>query len=186
MTILFLIRHGETDWNKQGKYTGQKDIPINATGIEQAVKVSKKLKIHAPEIIYSSNLLRALQTAEEISKELKIPIIKDDRLQEINQGEWEGLHITEIQQRYSNEFADRNEDPLRVAAPGGESIGEVEDRVKSFLKEITAKHPQSRIALTSHGIVLGIIRTITKGFPISEVFNNIPKNAELIRVKIEI
>jgi broad specificity phosphatase PhoE len=184
MTKLYLIRHGETDWNKQGKYTGQMDISINETGREQAKKVAEEMKNLEPEVIYSSDLKRALETARAISEILDIPIIKDERLREIHQGEWEGLHITEIQAQYTKEFDARKENPLTVAAPGGESIGDVDIRVRSFLDDITQNHPNGEVAVSSHGIVLGIIRTIAVGIPVREVFNNIPENATLYEVEI--
>jgi broad specificity phosphatase PhoE len=185
MTKLFLIRHGETDWNKQGKYTGQMDISINETGMDQARKVAKEMKNLEPEVIYSSDLKRALETAQAISEELGIQINKDKRLREIHQGEWEGLHVNEIQEQYTNEFVARKENPTTVAAPGGESIGDVVIRVQSFLDEITKKHPVGGIVVASHGIVLGIIRTIAMGIPVSEVFKHIPENAKLYEVKIK-
>lgn len=184
MTKLYLIRHGETDWNKQGKYTGQMDIPINEIGREQAKKVAEEMKTLEPVVIYSSDLKRALETAQAISEELNIPIIKDERLREIRQGEWEGMHVNKIKMQYTEEFAARKENPLTVAAPGGESIGDVEIRVRSLLVDITQKHPNSEVVVSSHGIVLGIIRTIAEGIPVSEVFNNIPENATLYKVEI--
>jgi len=184
MTNLYLIRHGETDWNKQGKYTGQMDISINETGREQAKKVAEEMKNLEPEVIYSSDLKRALETALAISEELNIPIIKDKRLREIHQGEWEGLHINDIEKQYTEEFVARKENPLTVAAPGGESIGDVDIRVRSFLEDIYHNHPNDKVVISSHGIVLGIIRTIAMGIPVSEVFNNIPENATLYEVEI--
>lgn len=186
MTTLYLIRHGETDWNKQGKYTGQMNISINDTGKKQAIRVAEEMKNLEPEVIYSSDLKRALETAQAISEELGIPIIKDKRLREIHQGEWEGLHVDEIRMQYTSQFNTRKEDPLGVAAPGGESIGDVDIRVRSFLDEITEKHPDGKIVVSSHGIVLGIIRTIAMGIPVSEVFNKIPENAILYEVEIKL
>jgi len=185
VTVLYLIRHGETDWNKEGKYTGQTDIFLNETGRQQAREAAKALKIHNPKVIYTSDLIRAVETAQLIAKELHIPIIQDKRLREINQGEWEGLHISEIHSRYGNQFISHRDNPLIVSAPNGESIAEVKTRVIDFLNEITVKHPSEQIVISSHGLVLGIIRTIAMDIPINKVFEFIPENAKIYQMEIQ-
>jgi len=185
VTVLFLIRHGETDWNKEGKYTGQTDIPLNEIGRQQVREAAKALKIHNPKVIYTSDLIRAVETAQLIAKELHIPIIQDKRLREINQGEWEGLHISEIHSCYGNQFISHRDNPLIVSAPNGESIAEVKTRVIDFLNEITVKHPSEQIVISSHGLVLGIIRTIAMDIPINKVFEFIPENAKIYQMEIQ-
>jgi len=185
VTVLYLIRHGETDWNKEGKYTGQTDIPLNEIGRQQVREAAKALKIHNPKVIYTSDLIRAVETAQLIAKELHIPIIQDKRLREINQGEWEGLHISEIHSRYGNQFISHRDNPLIVSAPNGESIAEVKTRVIDFLNEITVKHPSEQIVISSHGLVLGIIRTIAMDIPINKVFEFIPENAKVYQMEIQ-
>ena len=185
MTVLYLIRHGETDWNKEGKYTGQTDIPLNEIGRQQVREAANALKIHNPKVIYTSDLIRAVETAQLIAKELHIPIIQDKRLREINQGEWEGLHISEIHSRYGNQFISHRDNPLIVSAPNGESIAEVKTRVIDFLNEITVKHPSEQIVISSHGLVLGIIRTIAMDIPINKVFEFIPENAKIYQMEIQ-
>lgn len=185
MTHLLLIRHGETEWNREGKYTGQADIPLNRNGKRQAEKAARQLARIKPDVIFSSDLIRALETAEIISRLVCIPIKTDDRLREIDQGDWEGMHVDEIKGRFHDLFVSRQNDPLNVASPGGETIGQVFKRVCSALDDICRAYPESKVVITAHGIVLSIIRIIAGDHPIRDVFEFIPENAEVIRVEIK-
>ena len=178
MPEYILVRHGQTQWNKEGKYTGQSDIPLNQTGIEQAEAASADILKLEPDLIFSSDLQRAIQTAHLIrADQPSIPLITDKRLREIHQGEWEGLQETEIKKRFEEQFKIRKENPLETAPPGGETIGEVYDRVRDFLREMQKKHDGKTILIVAHGVVLAIIELISCGDPIEKVLDHIPKNA---------
>jgi len=185
MTQLLLVRHGETEWNREGKYTGQTDIPLNTTGKKQAGEAAQRLVRFQPDVILSSDLVRAVETAEIIAKEIKISIETDDRLREIDQGEWEGMNVDEIKEKFHDLFVLRQNDPLNVASPGGETIGQVYERVCLALEDICRAYPTGIVVITAHGIVLAIIRIIAGGFPIQDVFEYIPENADVIQVEIE-
>jgi broad specificity phosphatase PhoE len=185
MTKLFLVRHGETKWNREGKYTGQTDIPLNKTGKKQAKNAARYLASIQPDVIFSSDLVRALETAQIINQLVKIPIKTDDRLREINQGDWEGMHIDEIKGKFHGLFVSRQNDPLNVASPGGETIGQVYNRVCSVLEEICWMYPDGKVVITAHGIVLAILQIIAVGIPIQDVFEYIPENADVIQIEIE-
>jgi len=185
MPHYILVRHGQTQWNKEGKYTGQSDIPLNETGREQAKAASAYVLGLKPDLIYSSDLQRAEETARLIQADaIAIPLITDARLREIHQGEWEGLHENEIKRRFEAQFETRKKDPLKTAPPGGETIGEVYNRVKDFLQEMQEKYPDKRILIVAHGVVLAIIDLISCGEPIEKVFDHIPANAEPKQVTI--
>lgn len=184
MTDLYLVRHGETDWNREGKYTGQSDIPLNDAGRRQAQKAAEQLREYAPQIIYSSDLLRAYETAQIISSAISAPIINDDRLREINQGEWEGMHVDEIKDKFNSLFRAREKDPFNVSSPQGETMGEVYQRVKEALKKILADHPHDKVVITAHGVVLAIIRLMAAREPIDRVFEYIPENAVIHHIQM--
>jgi len=180
MQKYILVRHGQTEWNKEGKYTGQSDIPLNKTGREQAKAASDDILAMEPDIIFSSDLQRAEETARLIrAKKISIPLITDQRLREIHQGEWEGLHEEEIRKRFEAQFETRKNDSLKTAPPGGETIGEVYERVLDFLREVQEKYIQKQLILiVAHGVVLAIIDLISCGEPINKVFDHIPANAK--------
>lgn len=177
MTTLILIRHGETDWNTEGRYTGQSDIPLNTRGLQQAETLAKKLNVDAIDVIYSSDLQRASETAKRLRDKVDIPLFLDARLREIHQGEWEGLHFDEIYTRYRQAWEQRKNAPLEVAPPGGETVGEVRQRVLEVIREIIDQHPEETIAIVSHGLCLAIIQVEANGLPIETVWDHFPANA---------
>lgn len=186
MTTLLLIRHGQTDWNLEGRYTGQSDVPLNETGREQARALAALLvkERAAPDVIYASDLERARETAEIIAARFGLPVQSDPRLREVNQGEWEGMYFPDIVARYAQEFADREADPLNVAPPGGETVGQVQARVQAAVREIVARHPGQRVAVVAHGMVLALIRLEAYGYPIEQVWQLVPPNAQVEEVEL--
>ena len=96
MTTLYLIRHGETPWNVEGRYQGQLDPPLNENGRRQAQTTAAQLALMGFEAIYSSDLARAQQTAKALVEKTSLPLQLDPRLREIDQGEWQGILIGEL------------------------------------------------------------------------------------------
>ena len=184
-TTLLLIRHGQTDWNVQGRYTGQSDIPINETGREQARRLAAELKALPPDVIYASDLIRAHETAEIIATACGVALYADHRLREINQGVWEGMLFPDIKAKFAREFAARKADPLTVAAPKGETVGQVRERVLAAVQAIVRKHPGQRVAIVAHGLVLAIIKGYVIDHPITKVWDLIPANAEAEEVEVK-
>lgn len=158
MTKLVLIRHGQTDWNVEGRYQGQADPPLNANGIEQAEALARLLMDTAIEVLYSSPLKRALQTAEILSRILKVPVIRDPRLMEINQGEWETRLRSDIERSYPERFYAWQKKPWEVTPPGGENLSEVQGRVYSAIDEILREQEYTCIGLVTHRIPIALIK----------------------------
>ncbi len=151
-TTLFLIRHGQTDWNLAGRLQGHADIPLNATGKEQAQKVALFLKKKQTSFaaLYSSDLQRAHQTAQEISELFVLEIILAADLREGHFGKLQGLTKQEMQEVYgpfSHEAL-----PEKV---GAEPRDKVVARVMNYLRAIAQKHTGQHIAVVTHGHVLG-------------------------------
>jgi len=179
MTRLLLIRHGETDWNTEGRYQGQSDVPLNATGREQAQQLAQALRGSALEAIYSSDLLRARETAEALARATGAPLHVDPRLREVGLGEWEGQLFSDIQQRYPDLLRRRREDPLNFAPPGGETVAALRSRLLSAVQDIISLHPGGRAALVSHGFALAVIKVSLNGHPIEQVWDLVPRNAQM-------
>lgn len=186
MTRLILIRHGQTDWNLDGRYQGQADPPLNEAGLAQAQALAMTLRVRGQSVtaLYSSDLRRACQTAEIIAASLGRPVRLEARLREIHQGEWEGLRHDEVLARYPGDWAARRCDPLHSHPPGGESVAEVAARVWAAANEVAHAHAQQTgsVLIVSHGLVLATLLCRAHSVPLTEARNLIPDNGVPIEV----
>lgn len=146
--MIYLVRHGQTDWNLEKKTQGHTDISLNENGKEQAKLVSKVIKNYKIDKIYSSDLLRAKETAEIINENFGLDIILDNRLREINYGDLEGVPRPTLTQDVWDVF---NNNPEELNA---EPITKVFNRIKSFFDELDYN---KNIIIVTHG---GALRTI--------------------------
>lgn len=181
-TILHLVRHGQTDWNLEGRYQGRIDIPLNKTGISQAKKAAEKLAGGRYTAIYSSTLTRARQTAEIIAKTVNLPVTPEAGLQEIYQGEWEGKIFKEILASQPDKVTSVRANPYTDRPPGGESIGEVGERLKITLDKIVKNHLGEEIIIVSHGMAIGTVLCTVEGIGLEQAVSLIPQNSEIKKV----
>jgi alpha-ribazole phosphatase len=184
MTRLILIRHGETDWNVEGRWQGHADVPLNERGQAQALEVAASFAETRIDAIYASDLKRTAETAEPLARSQGLEIRIDPRLREIDQGEWQGLLIDEIQTRYAEQFRRRRANPLEVAPPGGETALQVRERVLAAVQDILAAHPGQTVAIVSHGFALAVIRAYFQGIPIEQVWELVPDNGQIVELEI--
>jgi broad specificity phosphatase PhoE len=133
--------------------------------------------------IYCSDSLRARQTAELIGEPLGLNIALEPRLREMNLGAWEGLLANEIESLYPGELAERARDPFHARAPQGESPSEVAERVIAAVTDIAKKYPGDSVLIVSHGVPQSIIICHVQGIPMGQVYEHIPENAQLYRVR---
>jgi broad specificity phosphatase PhoE len=178
MIQLCLIRHGQTDWNLEGRYHGQSDVPLNEVGRSQAKILAQKLQGRTFAVIYASDLQRASETAAIIAGVLCVPVRFEPRLREINQGEWEGQQVEVIQRRYTELWQQRLDDPLNVRPPGGETTGEVAQRIYGALDDIARLNPTIPVVIVSHGFALATVLCKVRGIPLGEAYSLIPENTE--------
>ncbi len=155
---IYIIRHGETDWNRERRFQGKTDIRLNQLGREQASALSSKLPLLGVEAIFSSPLSRAFETAQLATRELSLPIVKDERLMETNVGEAEGLTHDEILSKFGESAIERwrsyEERDLDFAYPGGESKRQMMYRARSVFLEISQNTSAENIAIFSHGMIM--------------------------------
>jgi broad specificity phosphatase PhoE len=177
LTEVYLVRHGQTDWNVDGRYQGWADIPLNNTGFDQAHALASVLKRQTYVALYSSDLSRARQTAEVIGQYVGLPVQIDQRLREIDQGEWEGQRVAEVKLRYHAVIETGEKDPVNTPAPGGESVAQVAARAAQALNEITAHHPTGPVLAVMHGLILATLVCQARGIPLHDVYDYIPNNA---------
>lgn len=151
-TILYLIRHGETDWNATGRWQGHAGVPLNSKGLEQSERLAQRLREAGVQFdaIYSSDLPRAYQTAWEIGAALKVAVQLLPALREIDMGSWSGLTREQIRRMYPREYhlLEQGEDIPRGYA---ETRALMYKRVTETIDAIVSQHPDEVLALVTHG-----------------------------------
>lgn len=173
MTTLGIVRHGSTHWNKEGRAQGNSNIPLDQAGFSDARKLAERLATENWDLIYSSDLLRAKQTAEIIGKNIKnIEIHFDPRLREAGGGQIEG---TTEEERISKWGKDWRELDLGI-----ESTDSVIARAIPFIEEITYKYPNKNILIVSHG---AFIKHLLKELVPHLSMNDSPKNTSITKIR---
>jgi len=187
MTDLWLIRHGQTEWNLQRRWQGQaSNAPgLNETGFAEARSLEDQLNGKTFDALYASPLLRSKQTAELVAEPLGLVINYEPRLREMNLGKFEGMLSDDINANYSDEMEKRAKDPFHYVVPGGESPEEVAKRVIEAVNEIVGKHPNQSILIVAHGVSLAVIYCKANDIPLDKVYEYIPENAKPYHVKWE-
>ncbi|WP_041737561.1 histidine phosphatase family protein [Caldicellulosiruptor owensensis] len=154
MRRIYLVRHGETDWNRLNLVQGSIDTELNSTGIEQAKKIAERLKNKKIDIIFSSTLKRAYTTASYIKSYHPYAMFEtSEKLNEINFGEWEGLSFEELERKYSHVYLMWKNHPDKAIFPGEGNLYAVMKRVKSFFDDILQKNFSNIVIVTHGGIV---------------------------------
>lgn len=151
MTRIYLVRHGETAWNAEGRWQGTLDIPLGEVGHQQAQALAKHLKDRPIAAMYSSDLSRARDTAEPLSRAKGLEIQTDARLRELDFGVFQGLTHDEIRAKYPEEERELFVDYLDFVLPEGESRRAVQARVYEMWQEVVRRHPNSEVVVMSHG-----------------------------------
>jgi broad specificity phosphatase PhoE len=160
---IFLVRHGATDWNLQGRCQGATDLELNDIGIRQAEQIAAALANETIDGIYSSNLKRAQQTAYFISLNHRLPVQIEKDVRELDHGELEGLTFAEINENYSQFIQQWRIEPAEIRVPGGEKLVDVAHRAWNGLNRIVRRHAaEETVVVVSHNFpILGIICRIT-------------------------
>lgn len=159
-TTVLLIRHGETEWNTLGRFQGCTDIELSREGIRQAGLLKERLNGDF-DYIYASPLIRASETAKIIAENTNKEVISAPEIREINFGEWEGLTVHEIREKYPDVFNAWRTDKKESYICGGDlSIHNAADRATKCILDIVSKHKGKKIAIVAHG---GIIKAALIG-----------------------
>ena len=155
MTTVYLVRHGATEWNEAKRAQGMADIPLTQKGREEAQLAREMLSNFPIEAVYSSDLSRAYQTALPIASAHGLEVQTDPAFREIDQGEWTGLPVEEIRQRWPDLWGPARHYSTR---PGGESPMQVRQRALAGLRKVVEAHPDGDVVIVSHG---GTIRWLS-------------------------
>ena len=148
--LLYLVRHGESIYNAEGRVQGQEDVPLSELGLRQSEAAAGALGPLPVERIYSSPLRRALQTAKVIATQLRLPIILDDRLKELHAGIFQGKLRRELPELFPEEYAAWSSGDLYYVIPGGQSRYQVRQRGEAVLREIAQRH-HGHTVVVGHG-----------------------------------
>lgn len=162
LTKLFLIRHGQSEWNKLNLIQGQKNVSLTELGKKQAKSLGNRLINEDIHIIYTSDLLRAYSTAQIISDIIEKPMASKEDIREIKFGSWEGLSTQEIQEKYNKEYSTWLKEPHNLNIDGIETLQLLQTRAMNCIRNIIDSNQGKNIAIVSHGatlktIILGLL-----------------------------
>lgn len=183
-TRLCIVRHGETAWNAEHRVQGQLDIPLNEIGLRQAQAVGMVLKEERFDVIYSSDLVRARQTADPISNFLSLKILLEKDLRERHYGIFERLTYAEVKVRYPEDYARFEARDPEYAFRTGESLKDFSARSIKIITAIADRHHGQSILVFTHGGVLDKLYRFITGLPIGAQRNFGIPNAGLNRIEV--
>lgn len=182
--VLYVTRHGETDYNLQGRYTGCTDIPLNETGISQAKRLGSMLSDIKFDAVVCSPMLRTRQTASIICESLGMNYIIYRQFFERNVGVYEGLTKEEIRQRYPDLWARRCTSQPDDAPPGGETIRQACARIDAGIEQLKQDFPDKTVLLICHGFTSRAVNRHCKNLTFEEMSSFSLNSCELIKYVI--
>ncbi|MGL5756322.1 MAG: histidine phosphatase family protein [Paraclostridium sp.] len=154
----YIVRHGQTNWNILGKTQGHGNSDLTNKGIEQATELADSLvENHNIDFIFSSDLGRAVQTADILSDRLGIKVKKTTALREMGFGKWEGLLIDEIKTHYGDIYKTWRNEPHLVEIPDGETLHIIKERIDKFISELNTKYENKNILLVTHSVTVRVM-----------------------------
>lgn len=154
---VIFIRPGETDWNRDLRYQGWVAIPLNAYGVRQAQRLANYIRNIGVAVLYSSDLKRAVETANILAEKLGAEPVVDKRLRERNIGKWQGLTQKEMQTWYPAEYAQFVADPDGYRVPDGESRKDVRERILEAFNQYLGADKGETIAILSHSTAINAL-----------------------------
>lgn len=157
MTKLYLVRHGETNENKNSRFCGWNDVALNDTGRGQAKKLQEAFRSIKLDVVYTSSLKRTKETASFIKGDINHPIHHIESLRELHFGKAEGLTIDEIKKCYPEVYEGLEKDYTKAKFPEGESLEDMHQRVATAIDEISQRHADKSVLIVAHS---GVIRSI--------------------------
>ena len=167
MTELLVIRHGETDWNRQHRFQGQIDVPLNDIGVAQAGRLGRRLADELVDVLISSDLQRARHTADAIAQARGLEAVVDPLWREQGFGLLEGLDVGTIRTRHADLWSAWTRHECDYALPGGgESNTDFHARVMRAMQALLVSHAGRRVVVVTHGGVLDMLWRTAHGLPL--------------------
>ena len=185
MTEIIIIRHGETEWNKTGRFQGHSDVPLSAEGRAQAAALGKNLVVDHVDAIYASDLTRAMETAAPLAQRFGLEVISDPLLRELNFGSWEGRNFNDVNAENPNAMKNFYTDPEQADIPESEPFPEFQRRVAGRVREIVAHERGKRVVIVSHGASIRILLADLLSMPIRSIWHISQLNTAVNKIRFE-
>jgi probable phosphoglycerate mutase len=184
MTELILLRHGETDWNRELRFQGHVDVALNAIGLEQARRLAARLAGETAHALYASDLLRAQQTAQPVALQLGLTSVTDPALREQCFGQVDGMKVDDIKARHPQAWEGWLRFHEDFCMPEGESTRQFHARVMDAVQRLVAAHRDATLVVVTHGGVLDMIYRTARSLGLSGPRQSEIPNAGLNRVRV--
>jgi broad specificity phosphatase PhoE len=168
---LTLVRHAETDWNREQRYQGGTDTALSETGRAQAEAAARLLGKETFAAVWASPLRRARETAEAIARPHDLPVLTHPGFAEMRFGAWEGLTGDEVRARFGEAYRRWREDPASAEWPGAERLADVRARTLAALERLRADYEGQRVCLVAHGITKRILILEALGLPLGRLWS---------------
>lgn len=182
---MILIRHGETDWNRELRFQGQVDVALNETGLEQARRLAARMRGERANSLYMSDLLRARQTAEPIAGQLSLQGVADAQLREQSFGIVDGMRSDDIQQQYPDEWAGWLRFDENFCMPQGETTRQFHARVMDAIYRLAGDHANETVVVVTHGGVLDMVYRTARALALSGPRQSDIPNAGYNRIRVQ-
>ncbi len=153
---LYVVRHGETEWNKEEIFRGRKDVPLNVTGTKQADKTGRYFTGKSLDIVLSSPLSRAMQTAQAVARMTGVQVEAVEQLTDMSFGIWEGKPLKEVEELFPEDIAVWRSSPHKLKVEEGETLGEVRSRVRECIEKIGTGQPGA-VVIATHRVICKVI-----------------------------
>ncbi|HXZ05823.1 MAG TPA: alpha-ribazole phosphatase [Ktedonobacteraceae bacterium] len=181
---LIVVRHGETSYNAQRRFTGQSDVPLNSMGERQTAALMKSLATEQLDAIVTSDLERARITAKAIALDHGLPVHEDLDLRELSFGEWEGYTYDEVLARDAALASLWRTDPTEYAPPGGETVAQLRDRCARALHRWQTQYPEASVLWVTHGGLIGILLCHVLGIDLKRRWQFRHDNASVSEIRL--
>ena len=176
-TRFIVVRHGETVWNTETRIQGQTDSDLTAAGLAQAEAIGRRLGRERFDVLVSSDMGRAMRTAQAIAAHCKLAVTPEPRLRERSFGQGEGLTYAEVDARWPGVFSRADNTDPDAVVPGGETRRQFHERIRAGFESLARVHAGKRVAAVTHGGVLAVLARIVHGIPIAHAHKVAISNA---------
>ncbi len=185
MAHIYLLRHGETDWNREERLQGSLDVRLNKAGIKQASVLARRLEKLRVCRVFTSPLARARQTAAIMSSKRKWPVAVIDDLREIDHGIWAGMRLKTIERRHPGRFAVWQLEPDRLLLEGGERLHDAYCRATRFLSGLLKSALDGDVLVVGHGVTNSLILCAAAGAAVGRIWEFAQPNASIAVLRVQ-